>query len=163
MTLYALITAGAVVAVGPLPSGARRLSDGAWITPPGGTWTDQQAAECGYLPVVTTAKPADTETTVHERGYALVDGVPTEVWPGRPKAAEELAADTAAAEREAVRALVKAIVNDLQSEKARAQAVIDTANATINAGPAGYVKDCARAAKRIAVAAIDLARHVKDL
>lgn len=67
----------------------------------------------------------------------------------------------AAAEREAVRLLVGAIITDLKAEKARAQTVIDADNATIKANPQSYIKDCARAAKRIADAAIDLARFVK--
>ena len=80
------------------------------------------------------------------------------------KTAEQLAAELAAqaeqAAREADRAAVKAIITDLRAEKGRAQNVIDTANATINASPASYIKDTARAAKRIADAAIDLARYV---
>ena len=89
----------------------------------------------------------------------------------RPYSPEENAAadsraasEQAQAQREATRAAVRAIVDDLRAEKARAQAVIDATNATINAGPAPYVKDVARAAKRIADAAIDdLARFVRDM
>lgn len=68
-------------------------------------------------------------------------------------------AEAAAAPREADRLTVRAIITDLQAEKARAQAVIDTPNATIKSNPAPYVNDVARAAKRIADAAIDLARY----
>jgi len=55
---------------------------------------------------------------------------------------------------------VKAIITELQAEKARVQSAIDATNATINASPAGFIKDNARAAKRIADAAIDLAKFV---
>lgn len=69
------------------------------------------------------------------------------------------AAETARARREATRTAVKAIVTDLQAEKARAQTVIDKTNATITGAD---TKDVARAAKRIADAAIDLAKFVRD-
>lgn len=67
-------------------------------------------------------------------------------------AAAELAIQTESAARKAV---VKQIVTDLQAEKARVQMVIDKSNAQITAGD---TKDVARAAKRIADAAIDIAR-----
>lgn len=81
-------------------------------------------------------------------------------------AAEQLEADaraaaaTARATREAARAAVKLVITDLQAEKARVQAVIDKTNATITGAD---TKDVARAAKRIADAAIDLARLVQDM
>ena len=84
----------------------------------------------------------------------------------RPYTAEENAAADAAvaeaaarAQRVAGRLTVRAIITDLQAEKARAQAVLDTPNATIKSNPAPYVVDVARAAKRIADAALDLARY----
>ena len=81
-------------------------------------------------------------------------------WTPRPWTAEELAARAETAAYEAQRLTVKAIITDLRAEKTRAQAVIDTPNATIKTNPAPYVVDVARAAKRIADAAIDLARYV---
>ena len=85
----------------------------------------------------------------------------------RPYTTEENAvADAAIAEaaaltqRKADQLAVRAIITDLRAEKARAQAVIDTPNSTIKSNPAPYVVDVARAAKRIADAAIDLARYV---
>ena len=84
----------------------------------------------------------------------------------RPYTTEENAAAdaaiaeaTAQAQYEAGRLIVRQIVTDLRAEKARAQAVIDTPNATIKSNPAPYVVDVARAAKRIADAALDLARY----
>ena len=85
----------------------------------------------------------------------------------RPYTAEENAAADAAitaaavrAQQEADRLTVRQIITDLRAEKARAQAVIDTPNSTIKTNPAPYVVDVARAAKRIADAALDLARYV---
>lgn len=81
--------------------------------------------------------------------------------PEENAAADARAAQAAAlAQREATRTAVRAIVDDLQAEKARAQAVLDKANGTL--GP-GDTKDVARAVKRIADAAIDLARFVRDV
>lgn len=103
----------------------------------------------------------DTTRTVTTYGP---DG---EVTGTRPYTDDENAAADAAdaqaaadAEHTATHDRVQAIVEDLKAEKARVQVTIDTPNATINASPAGYVKDNARAAKRIADAAIDLAKFV---
>ena len=80
---------------------------------------------------------------------------------GENAAADAAAAEAAAqAQHAADRLTVRKIITDLQAEKARAQAVIDTPNSTIKSNPAPYVVYVARAAKRIADAAIDLARHV---
>lgn len=64
------------------------------------------------------------------------------------------------AEHAATKSRIKQIITDLQAEKDRAQAVLDTANATINSSPAKYVKDGAQSNKRIADACIDLAKYV---
>ncbi len=93
-------------------------------------------------------------------------GATGQVTETRPYTAQEnAAADAAAAaeaareERAADRAKVKAIITALQAEKTRVQAVIDKSNAAITGAD---TKDVARAAKRIADAAIDLARFVRD-
>lgn len=70
--------------------------------------------------------------------------------------AATLATQEAAAARKAV---VKQIVTDLQAEKARVQPVIDKSNAQITGAD---TKDVARAAKRIADAAIDIARMLTE-
>ena len=114
----------------------------------------------GWHEVAETPRPDPIEGGVFESTVELVDGLPVRVWTWRAWTAEELAAQEAAAAYEAQRLLVKAIITDLRAEKNRAQAVIDTTNATINASPAPYIKDTARAAKRIADAAIDLAKYV---
>ena len=114
----------------------------------------------GWIEVTETPRPEPVEGGVFESSVALVDGLPVRVWTWRAWTAEEIAAQAEAAAYEAQRLLVKAIIADLRAEKGRAQNVIDTANATINASPASHIKDTARAAKRIADAAIDLARYV---
>lgn len=90
------------------------------------------------------------------------DGVPLTL----PYTAEQIAQATeratiaaAAAARAAIRAAVKAIIVDLKLEKDRVQPVIDKANNLITGAD---TKDVARAAKRIADAAIELARFVQD-
>lgn len=89
--------------------------------------------------------------------------------PGTPRpytVEENTRADAEAAEsaeqaaHEAQRIIVRAIITDLQDEKTRVDAVIAKSNAQITGGD---TKDVARAAKRIADAAIDLARLVKDV
>ena len=158
--LYAHVTGETIDQVGALPAlwlGPTRWHD--WRGDPAGWAT--QPADWGWLPVVETPRPADTETTTSDPApVALVAGVPTRQWTVRPWTEAELAAKAEQAANEALRATVKAIINDLRAEKARAQTVIDTPNATINTSPAPHIKDVARAAKRIADAAIDLARFV---
>ena len=160
MTLYAHTTDGTIDQVSALPAlwlGPTRWYD--WRGDPA-AWATQPA-DWGWLPVVETPRPADTETTTSDPApVALVAGVPTQQWAVRPWTEAELAAKAEQAANEALRATVKAIINDLRAEKARAQTVIDTPNATINTSPAPHIKDVARAAKRIADAAIDLARFV---
>ena len=114
----------------------------------------------GWLEVTETPRPDPVDGGVWESTVQLVDGLPVRVWTWRAWTAEEIAAQEAAAAYEAQRLIIKAIVADLRAEKGRAQAVIDATNATINNSPASYIKDTARAAKRIADAAIDLARYV---
>jgi len=141
-------------------------------TPTGGAWEDDQWLDFtdaetlaaweerhGYTLVVETPRPDDTDTTKHDESVVLVDGVPTQTWTARPWNADEIAAREARIQREATRTAVKAIITDLKAEKTRAQTVIDKTNATITGAD---TKEVARAAKRIADAAIDLARFVKD-
>ena len=158
MILYAYTTDGTIDQIGRLPAlwlGPTRWHD--WRGDPE-AWATQPA-DWGWLPVVETDRPADTDTT-SDGSVQLVAGVPTRVWTPRPWTAEELTARDAQAASEAQRLTVKAIITDLRAEKTRAQAVIDTPNATIKTNPAPYIVDVARAAKRIADAAIDLARYV---
>jgi hypothetical protein len=158
--MYALIIGGQIIATGPLPAGARDLTTGEWVTPHERLWTPGQAAACGWFPVTAVARPADTAQETWDYSITLVGGLPTEAWTERPKTQEELAAETAIVLRNADRLAVQAIITDLQAEKDRCQVVIDKTAANITGGD---TKDVARAAKRIADAAIDLARFVKGL
>ena len=115
-----------------------RMGDGVLVTratPTGGAWEDGQwvdfidpdtlaawEARHGWLPVVETPRPEDTETVKHDEAVVLVDGVPTQTWTARPWTQAELAAqakekarEAARVEREATRAKVKAIIADLAS------------------------------------------------
>ena len=67
---------------------------------------------------------------------------------------------TVGAEREATRAAVQLIITDLKLEKDRMDPVLAKTPAQITGGD---TKDVARAAKRIADAAIELARFVQDM
>lgn len=99
-----------------------------------------------------------TVTTLDEAG-AVVSTRP--YTPEENAAADADAAQAAAdAEHAATQERIAAIVDDLQAEKERVQVTIDADNSAINDSPANYVKDNARAAKRIADAAIDLAKFV---
>lgn len=51
-------------------------------------------AATGWAEVVEAERPADTDTTTHDRSVELVDGVPTVVWTERAKTQAELDADT---------------------------------------------------------------------
>ena len=154
LVTYAHITADTIDALGNPP-------DLEWD---GTRWWDlrdptiRQAR--GWLEVTETPRPEPIEGGVFESSVSLVDGLPVRVWTWRAWTDEEIAAQEDAAAYEAQRLLVKAIITDLRAEKGRAQLVIDAANSTINASPASHITDTARAAKRIADAAIDLARYV---
>ena len=92
--MYALTTATGVDAVGPLPRAARRLDTGQWVTPPPNGWTDTLAAECGWLPVVESPRPADTATDTHEPTYTRNGATVIQTWTTRPWTADELAAQS---------------------------------------------------------------------
>jgi hypothetical protein len=53
-------------------------------------WESEIIGPHGWEPVVTTERPADTDTTTHDYSVELVDGVPTEVWTPRPWTQAEL-------------------------------------------------------------------------
>lgn len=67
----------------------------------------------------------------------------------RPYTAEENAALDAAIAAAQARSNRSAIETNLLQDLATMQTIIDTANATINASPASYIKDIARAIRRL--------------
>lgn len=123
-----------------------------------GEWVEREMTPEEYAAAhpepVLTERPPDTATSTWESHMELVAGVPTQVWTERLWTAQELEARAAEEARLAARATVRAIVQDLQAEKDRAQAVIDNPNSTPRE------RDLGRACKRIADAVIDLARYV---
>ena len=158
MTLYAHVAGSTVDTMSALP---RLYLDGTvwhdWRGP--GPWRTEPG-DVGWFPIMLSPRPADTDTTTHDESVALVNGLPVQTWTPRPWTAEQLAARQAAADRKANRAAVKAIITDLQAEKARCDVVIAKPNNTITGAD---TKDVARAGKRIADAAIELARFVRDM
>ena len=94
MTIYTLTTDGQTVTTTATlpPTGARRLDTGAWVTPPADGWTADLAAACGWLPVVETPRPADTDTHTHEATYTVTGSTVTQAWTARAWTAGELAA-----------------------------------------------------------------------
>jgi hypothetical protein len=84
-----------------------KLSDGKQLGPPDTGWDDTLAALCGFVPIIDTARPADTASVTYDRSIGLPAGLPTVVWTQRPKTAGELAADTA----QTVRADIESRVN----------------------------------------------------
>jgi len=101
--------------------------------------------------IVATRAYTDEENEEVEARQRAEDDVKAAIW---------VAKTEQAAVHNETRDRVRAIIDDLQAEKARVQPTIDASNATINANPAGYIKDNARAIKRIADATIDLAKFV---
>lgn len=156
MTLYAQIKAGQIVRTGHAPT-MPGYEEGRWWDFADPAVVQAYLAEHGWKPVTETPRPADTDAAYHRMSVDLVAGTPTVVWTVTPRTAEDIAARAARAARETTRVAVKAIITDLQAEKARVDAVIAKSNATITGAD---TKDVARAAKRIADAAIDLARYV---
>lgn len=97
MNIYAQVINGAIETVGRLPQGGD--ANGQWLEP----LTDVNAHLAGWFPVTDTARPDDTPTTTHDRSVQLVNGTPTVVWTPRPKTVDEIAADTAQANRTTIR------------------------------------------------------------
>ena len=122
----------------------------------GGRWWDlrdsavltEWKSTYNWVEVIEVPRPADTATdTYNNVTVELVDGVPTQVWTSRPWTAEELAqqaADKLTANNEATVGN-KIVTVDIPAMKA----ILDTTNATINGGPAPYIKDIVRAVRRL--------------
>ena len=112
--------------------------------------SDPELAELGWLPVTTTPRPADTETTTYDYSVELVDGVPTEVWTERPKTPDEIAGAEASANTTQMVAESDEAVDKLVAVVEALNVMTDQTNATINANPASFIKDLARECKTIA-------------
>ena len=152
-------------------------------TPSGGAWEDEQwldfsdpatlaawEARHGYVRVVETPQPKDTDTTKHDEKVVLVDGVPAQQWKSRPwntaEVAERAARLARAADREAVRALIDGInasIDEAKAAKAAAQAVLDAVAPTTVPQVWARVKDLARATRDTDNALIGAEQGVKAL
>ena len=78
----------------------------------------------------------------------------------RPYTPEELTSRAEQLELTRIKTAVKAVIEELNTHMTTVQTVIDTPNTTLNAGPAPYIKDIARAVKRCLSSVKDLARLV---
>ena len=98
-----------------------KLTDGTLIGRPEGGWDDGQLATLGLYPVEEVARPVDTLTGTFVQSVELATpGDPTTavtVWTGRDFTIEELeakaAAETAAADRDEVKALLVTLADGL--------------------------------------------------
>jgi hypothetical protein len=144
---YALVDDGTIEAEGPLPQSARRLDTGQWVMGLHTAPVELQEAT-GWLEVVDVERPADTATHTYDRSITLVAGVPTVTWTQRLKTAEETAAATAATNQ-------ASIVTNLNQDMVAVQAILDTANATINANPAAHIKTMGRMLRRLGRTALN--------
>ena len=89
MSIYAFVTDSVIRRTGQLPRSARRLDTNQWVLGLSKADTATQEA-CGWYEVTEVSKPADTDTTTHDRSIELVDGTPTVVWTERDKTEDEL-------------------------------------------------------------------------
>ena len=136
--MFAHVTTGTVDQVGQPPA----------LVFDGSRWQDLRSrdldllASVGWYPVTETPRPADTPTTTWDSTFVPGDGDVDQIWIERAKTADELLATS---ERENQRTIEQALGDAL----AEVQTIIDATNATINAGPAPYIKIIARAVRRI--------------
>jgi hypothetical protein len=114
------------------------------------TWESEVIGPHGWLPIVTAARPPDTDTDTHDYSIQLVDGVPTEVWTQRPWGQVELDAQEANANTAEMVAESDTTVDKLIAVVEALNAITDTPNATINQNPAAIIKNLARECKTIA-------------
>ena len=167
--MHALIENNVVTALRNAPSGGA-WEDGEWLdfTDPAvlSEWEERH----GWVAVVETPRPADTETVEHDETVVLVDGVPTQTWTARPWNVAEIADRGArlarAADREAVRALVDGInasIQEAKDAKAAAQAAIGAVAPTTVPQVWARVKDLAKAVRDTDNALIGAEQGVKAL
>jgi len=167
--MHALIENNAITALRDAPSGGA-WEDGAWLDFTDPAVLSEWEKRHGWVPVVETPRPDDTDTTKHDEKVVLVDGVPVQQWKSRPWNAAEVAERDArlarAADREAVRALIDGInasIDEAKAAKVAAQAVVDAVAPTTVPQVWARVKDLARALRDTDNALIGAERGVKAL
>jgi hypothetical protein len=112
--------------------------------------SDAELAELGWLVIVATERPPNTDLTTFDYSVQLVGGVPTEVWTERPWTAEELAASESQQNVSQMTAEQSESVDKLVLVVENLNAITDMTNADINANPAAIIKDVARELKTVA-------------
>jgi hypothetical protein len=134
--MYAHVTAGTVDSVGQPPQLV--FQDGRW-------WDlrDRDPATLalvGWYPVTESPKPADTASTKWTPLFTLNGATVIQSWVEVSKTPEEIAADVAEANRISIEAKVTQALTDLAQVRTDLATLAGTANTTINASPAVYIK-----------------------
>ena len=113
-------------------------------------WETEIIGPHGWQTIVTTPRPADTETTTFDYSVELIGGVPTETWTERSWTQAELDAREGQANRTTMVAESDEAVDKLVAVVEALNALTDMTNATINANPAAVIKTLTRECKTIA-------------
>ena len=119
--MHALIENNAITALRDAPAGGA-WEDGAWLDFTDPTVLSEWEARHGWVPVIETPQPKDTETVKHDEKVELVDGVPVQQWKSRPWNAAEVAARAAEAAAKAKAAEDRAILDAIAHTSASAHA-----------------------------------------
>ena len=114
------------------------------------TWEAEIIGPHGWLPIVHTDRPPDTDAVTYDYSLELVDGQPTEVWTERPWEQPELDAQEAQANTTQMVAESDEAVDKLVLVVEALNAITALTNAEINQNAAAVIKDLARECKTIA-------------
>ena len=139
MTTYALVRNDSIEQVGAPET---------WFD--GERWWDFRTEvdpASGWLPVVETERPADTETEIHEYSITLVDGQPTETWTARPKTEAEIEASTKRDNTEALRDEATAALDPLLAAVGGLDAIANATPQWLNQNTAQAIQDTAKHAE----------------
>ena len=134
--MYAHVTNGTVDSVGQPPQLV--YQDGRW-------WDLRDRnlatlAAVGWFPVTETPRPADTATMTWQAVYTPDVADVDQSWAQVAKTAEQLAAEAADANRVSIESKVTQALTDLATVRTDLATLAATANTTINASPAVYIK-----------------------
>lgn len=129
---YALVEEGIINAVGGLPRSARRLDNDDWVMNLREASINLQE-DCGYFPIIDTARPSDTATTTFDRTVEMVGVDPTVVWTERNKTVEELSSDNNETNRSDIEIKLRNDIITLKTQIVDLQADIDTLTVLIDA------------------------------
>lgn len=120
-----------ITTIGRLPNSARRLDNDAWVMGLASAPDDLREAT-GWLEVVDTDRPADTDTTTHDRSIELVADVPTVVWTERAKTQAELDADERQEQDAVTRLVLTQAIPTLRQWSDDAEATTATSGNAVN-------------------------------